>query len=125
MCLRGYEVPLRYLRELVLGDVLVTVLSTEGGVFTKDSPSVKEHSPPKSHEEHARQTVEMFDWVQEHSPLRAMCPWLISNTYHAIGHHDPAWAHDGWYDGGPPEFSPKPVVRAMKDTKPDESSEIV
>jgi hypothetical protein len=123
MCLRGYEVPLRYLRELVLGDVPVTVLSTEGGVFTKDSPSVREHSPPSSHEEHARQTIEMFDWVQEHSPLQAMCPWLISNSFHAIGHHDPAWVHDGWYDGGPPGFSPKPVVRAMKDTKPEAERE--
>jgi hypothetical protein len=60
----------------------------------------------------------MFDWIQEHSPLWAMCPWLISNVREAIGHSDPAWGMDGWYDGGPPSFHPKPVVQAMKETWP-------
>lgn len=118
MCLRGYEVPLRYLQELVLGDMPVEVISTEGGVFTKDSASMQGHARLSSHQEHAQRTVEMFDWLQEHSPLRAMCPWLISNVYQAIGHSDQAWVHDGWYDGGPPGFGPKPVVQAMKDTRP-------
>jgi len=87
-------------------------------VFTKDSASMGGHARLSSHEQHAQRTVEMFDWLQEHSPLRAMCPWLISNVYQAIGHTDQAWVHDGWYDGGPPGFGPKPVVQAMKDTKP-------
>ncbi len=117
MCLRGYEVPLRYLDE-ILGIKNVIVMSTEGGVFTKDSTSMSGHTRLKSHQEHAQRTVEMFDWLQKHSPLRAMCPWLISNVFQAIGHHDGAWEHDGWYDGEPPGFRPKPVVQAMKDTKP-------
>jgi hypothetical protein len=124
MCLRGYEVPLLYLRQLVLGDVPVTVISTEGGVFTKGSSSLKGHVRPSSHEEHAQRTVEMFAWIQEHSPLQAMCPWLICNVFQAIGHHDPSWAQDGWYDGGPPGFSPKPVVQAMKETKAARQEEL-
>jgi hypothetical protein len=118
MCLRGYEIPLRYMRELILGDVPVIVMSTEGGVFTKDSASMVGHSRLGSHEEHADRTVEMFDRIQNHSPLQAMCPWLLSNVYQAIGHSDPNWVHDGWYDGGPPGFGPKPVVQALKDTRP-------
>jgi len=47
-----------------------------------------------------------------------MCPWLISNVFQTIGHGDPAWAHDGWYDGTGSDFGPKPVVQAMKNTKP-------
>jgi len=118
MCLRGYEVPLRYLRELVLGDVAVTVMSTEGGVFAKDSPSMVGHTRLTSHAEHAQRTIEMFDWIQENSLLQAMCPWLVCNVFDAIGHQDPAWVHDGWYDGRPPNLRPKPVVQAMKDSKP-------
>jgi hypothetical protein len=118
MCLRGYEVPLRYIRELLLGDVHVTVMSTEGGVFTKDSTSMSGHKRLNSHADHAQWTVNMFDWLQRHSPLQAMCPWLISNVHAAIGHHDAAWAHDGWYDGSSPDFSPKPVVQAMKNIRP-------
>jgi hypothetical protein len=118
MCLRGYEVPLRYLREMLLGDVQLTIMSTEGGVFTKDSNSMSGHKRLDSHQQHAQRTVEMFNWLQKHSPLQAMCPWLISNVFQAIGHSDPAWSHDGWYDGGPPGFQPKPVVAAMKTTPP-------
>lgn len=118
MCLRGYEVPLRYLRELLLGDTPVTVMSTEGGVFTKDSLSMEGHPRLRSDVQHAQRTVGMFHWIQKDSPLQAMCPWLISNVYAAIGHTDQAWADDGWYDGGPPDFKPKPVVDAMKNTGP-------
>jgi hypothetical protein len=113
MCLRGYEIPLRYMRE-ILGITNVIVMSTEGGVFCKDSTSMTNHRRLQSHEEHAQRTVEMFAWLQHHSPLQAMCPWLISNVQGTIGHHDSDWMHDGWYDDG----GPKPVVRAMKDTKP-------
>jgi len=117
MCLRGYEVPLRLLRD-ILGITDVFMMSTEGGVFCKDSSSMGGHVRLTSHQEHAERTVAMFDWIQNHSPLQAMCPWLISNVYQAIGHSDPLWAHDGWYNGGPPDFGPKPVVQAMKNTKP-------
>jgi hypothetical protein len=84
----------------------------------KDSGSMAGHARLESHEEHAQRTVEMFDWIQERSPLQAMCPWLICNVREVIGHSDPDWAHDGWYDGGSPGFGPKPVVQAMKNTKP-------
>ncbi len=117
MCLRGYEVPLRMMRD-ILGIEEVIVMSTEGGVFCKDSSSMEGHARLKSHQEHARRTVEMFDWLQKHSPLQAMCPWLICNVFQAIGHSDPQWDQDGWYDGGPPTFDPKPVVSLMKQTKP-------
>lgn len=76
------------------------------------------HERLKSHEEHAQRTVEMFDWLQKHSPLQAMCPWLICNVREAIGHSDQAWARDGWYDSAGPGFGPKPVVGAIKRTRP-------
>jgi hypothetical protein len=117
MCLRGYEAPLRMLRDL-LGLEDVWVMSTEGGVFCKDSSSMGGHVRLGSHQEHAERTVAMFDWLQKHSPLRAMCPWLICNVFPAIGHSDGAWANDGWFDGASPPFGPKPVVQAMKNTKP-------
>jgi len=117
MCLRGYEIPMRDLRGL-LGLTNIVVMSTEGGVFTKDSTSMSGHARLHSHQEHAQRTVEMFDWIQKKSPLHAMCPWLISNVFSTIGHSDQAWAHDGWFDGNPPDFGPKPVVGAIKNTKP-------
>ena len=118
MCLRGYEIPLRYMRELLLGDTHVAVMSTEGGVFAKGSGSIAGHRRLHSHVQHAQRTVGMFHWIQQNSPLQAMCPWLISNVYEAIGHTDENWSQDGWYDGGPPDFGPTPVVQAMKNSKP-------
>jgi hypothetical protein len=119
MCLRGYEVPLRLLRELLLGDVPITVMSTEGGVFTKDSLSMAGGHPRlNSHDEHGQRIVEMYDWLQNNSPLQAMCPWLICNVHELIGHQDENWRHDGWYDGGA-NFGPKPVVQALKDVQPE------
>jgi len=117
MCLRGYEVPLRYMEE-ILGLTGVIVMSTEGGVFTKDSTSMSGHTRLTSHQEHAQRTVGMLEWLQKNSPVQAMCPWLICNVFESIGHSDPAWVHDGWYDGGPNDLKPKPVVQAMKNTKP-------
>jgi hypothetical protein len=117
MCLRGYEVPLRYLQEL-LGITDPVVMSTEGGVFCKDSTSMSGHKRLENHEEHAQRSVEMFDWIQQRSPLQAMCPWLISNSLQAIGHSDAAWAQDGWYDGTSPGAGAKPVVAAIKRTRP-------
>jgi hypothetical protein len=63
----------------------------------------------------------MFDWLQRQSPLQAMCPWLISNVHAAIGHTYPQWDHDGWYDGAGADFGPKPVVAAMKNSRPTAS----
>ena len=117
MCLRGYEIPLRYLSE-ILGINNPLVLSTEGGVFCKDSSSMGGHERLSSHEEHAQRTVEMFDFIQNKSPLRAMCPWLICNVHPAINHSFAQWNDDGWYDGHSPNFGPKPVVGAMKQSKP-------
>jgi SH3-like domain-containing protein len=117
MALRGYEVPLRYMRDL-LGLTHVTVMSTEGGVFMPQSTSMTGHARLESAIEHAQKTVAMFEWLQHHSPLQAMCPWLISNTREMIGHSDPRWAEDAWYRGSFPGFGPQPVVQAMKATRP-------
>lgn len=117
MCLRGYEIPLNLMRD-ILGIKDVIVMSTEGGVFCKDSSSMGGHQRLSSHQEHAQKTVEMFNWIQTHSPLQAMCPWLICNVLQAIGHSDQLWAHDGWFDGAGPGFGPKPVVQAMKNSEP-------
>jgi hypothetical protein len=121
MCLRGYEIPLRFMQELLDLEKVID-MSTEGGVFGKDSTVMDGRPRLGSDLEHAQRTVEMFDWLQEASPLRAMCPWLICNVYESIGHHDPAWEADGWYAGRPPGLGPKPVVQAMKETRPAEES---
>lgn len=118
MCLRGYEIPLRYMRD-ILGIDEPIVMSTEGGVFCKDSSSMGGHERLRSHQEHAAKTVEMFDYIQNRSPLQAMCPWLICNVFGAIGHSDGLWAHDGWFDGEGAGFNPKPVVQAIKASKPN------
>jgi hypothetical protein len=100
MTLRSYEVVLRVFCDH-FGDDLdvdnIVVMSTEGGVFTPESPPNKEHQGLKTNEEHARRVVEMFKWLERHSPLRAMCPWCIS-VGGLIGHFDSRFQFDGWIE---------------------------
>lgn len=110
MCLRGYEIPIRMLSQ-ILGLRGVKVMSTEGGVFCMDSQSMAGHQRLSSHEEHGIKTVEMFDWLQKDGTLSAMTPWLLCNEGQYIGHYDQAWSGDGWYRSG---LSRLPIIYKMR-----------
>jgi hypothetical protein len=115
MTLRGYEVVLKAF-EQEFGDDLdvekIPIMSTEGGVFTPDSTSMIGHDRLRSAEEHAARVVEMFNWLEENSPLQAMCPWCISVGFQ-IGHFDNKFRHDGWIKDVNGTLSPLPVVDSM------------
>jgi uncharacterized protein YvpB len=115
MTLRSYEVVLDAFREhfgpdLDLDDVVI--MSTEGGVFTPESKSMGGHERLATNEEHAERTVEMFRWLERHSPLQAMCPWCLS-VGGMIGHFDGEFQLDGWVEEVNGQLRPRAVVAAM------------
>jgi hypothetical protein len=85
MCLRGYEIPARAIKNWL--GLEPEIISTESGVFCFDSDSMFGHERLVDHFEHATETVNMFAWLQDNSPLEAMCPWLLCNVneYVAVG----------------------------------------
>ena len=121
MTLRGYEVVLRAFREHFGADVPIDdipVISTEGGVFTPESTSMEGHIRLSTGEEHAQRVVEMFRWLEQNSPLRAMCPWCIS-VGGMIGHYHAPFRHDGWIEEIGGGLRPRAVVDAMKQLRFD------
>lgn len=111
MSLRGYEV-IRAAFKDAFGNGLdvskIPILSTEGGVFAPESTSMQ-NRPRLSEAEHARRTVEMFNWLETSSPLMAMCPWCLSADGFG-GPFDPRFAWDGWFQQG----RALPVVSEMQ-----------
>ena len=61
----------------------------------------------------AQRTVEMFAWLEENSPLQAMCPFCLS-VGDLIGHFDARFEHDGWVVESDGELMPRAVVEAMR-----------
>lgn len=115
MTLRSYEIVLKLLKDSFGGELAVddlVVMSTEGGVYTKDSSSMEGHDRLHSNEEHAQRTVEMFRYLDRQHRLKAMCPWCIS-VGGLIGHFDPQFANDGWIVEVNGQLSPLPVYDAM------------
>ena len=116
MTLRSYEVVLRAFRDSFGTDLdvgSIVVISTEGGVFTPKSKSYGDHPAVSDDAEHAQRVVEMFKWLELHSPLQAMCPWCIS-VGGLIGHFDSRFEHDGWIEEVNGELRPRPVVEALR-----------
>lgn len=116
MTLRSYELPLRAFREFFGVDLDVdnlVVMSTEGGVFTPDSTSMNGHERLHTNEEHAQKVVEMFDWLQQNSPLQAMCPWCIS-VGNFIGHFHEPFRFDGWFEEVNGQLRPRAVFEAVR-----------
>lgn len=116
MCLRGYEVPLKYLRQhLGLDTSKLDIMSTEGGVFTPESTSMNNRPRLSGDGEHARKTLEMFDYIETSTPLMAMMPWCIA-VDSRIGHRPEEYVHDGWYVERGGQLVAREVVRALKQT---------
>ncbi|MBI5291083.1 MAG: hypothetical protein HY872_04300 [Chloroflexi bacterium] len=117
MCLRGYEIPVRYIQNNIglTGGVDFPIMSTESGVFTPESHSMEGHQRLPNDQAHADLTLKMFDWLETNSPLQAMMPWCIA-VNSAIGHAPPEYANDGWYvdRGG---LTARTVVAKLKQTK--------
>jgi hypothetical protein len=94
----------------------IPILSTEGGVFTPESTSMFGHDRLRTDEEHAARVVEMFRWLKEKSPLKAMCPWCLAydgfdSTF------DSRFRDDGWFKTVNGGLQPRAVVEAMKKIK--------
>ncbi len=121
MTLRGYEVVLEAF-EQHFGEDLdldeIPVMSTEGGVFTPNSTSMHGHARLKTNEEHARRVVEMFEWLEAHSPLQAMCPWCLS-VGPLIGHFDKRFEFDGYIEEIEGSLRPRAVYQAMRQLRFD------
>ncbi|MBL8132070.1 MAG: C39 family peptidase [Anaerolineae bacterium] len=125
MTLRSYEITLREFKR-AFGAALdvdaIPVISTEGGVYTKDSSSMFGHERLASHEEHARRVTDMFRYLDRARRLKAMCPWCIS-VGSLIGHYDAQFAEDGWIREVNGQLAPLPVYEAMRQLRFDQNQE--
>ena len=125
MTLRGYEIVLKLFKDGFGADLPVdniTVMSTEGGVYTMDSSSMDGHDRLHSPEEHAQRTVEMFRYLDRQGRLTAMCPWCIAVSG-LVGHYDPQFANDGWIRDVNGQLTPLPVYNAMRQLSFDQQHE--
>ncbi len=117
MCLRGYEIVTECFTQAFGSDLKmddIPLISTEGGIFTPESGSWAGHDRPRTEEEHAARAIEMFRWLDQHSPMLAMCPWCLS-VGSLIGHGDPLWGRDGWIEQSPQgQLRERPVIAAMR-----------
>lgn len=118
MCLRGYEIVVNAFRRHFGGDLdvaTIPILSTEGGVFVPDHRnSVAPERLPADDEAHARQTVDMFRYVEEHTPLTAICPWCIAEGHAIIGHGTDLFHNHGWFKEQNGRLIERPVLAAMR-----------
>ncbi|MCL5998981.1 MAG: hypothetical protein M1546_23415, partial [Chloroflexi bacterium] len=116
MTLRGYEVVRKCFRD-AFGAALdvdkIPIMSTEGGVFTPDSTSMAGHTRLNTEEEHTQRVVNMFRWLEDHSPLQAMCPWCLSAEGFG-GPFDARYQNDGWFRTVAGALQPRPVVEALR-----------
>ena len=125
MTLRSYEVVQRAFRLHFGADLDVdniVMMSTEGGVFTPESTSMHGHESLKTNEEHGERTVEMFRWLERHSPLQAMCPWCLS-VGGMIGHFHGPFQFDGWIAEVNGQLRPRAVVDAVTQLRFDHERE--
>jgi hypothetical protein len=114
--LRGYEIVRKCFRDTFGSDLdvdRIPIMSTEGGVFTPDSTSMGGHIRLNTDEEHAQRVVSMFNWLEAHSPLQAMCPWCISADGMG-GPFDVRFQQDGWFRLVSGSLQARPVVGAMQ-----------
>ena len=105
ICLRGYEIPLRYLKEN-LGMTGVKVISTEGGAFSPEHLRDHIHDPMYSEDEWANCLLAVYDWLAKHSDMVAMCPWVLTDAYGA----ESSWPENGWYRGK----SPRSIIPKLR-----------
>ena len=124
MALRGYEVVRKCFHD-AFGNALdvdaIPIASTEGGVFTPDSTSMTGHDRLHTDEEHGARVVSMFQWLEQHSPLMAMCPWCISVQGFG-GPFDARFNEDGWFRQENNALKARAVVGAMQQLQASRSS---
>lgn len=111
----GHRAPLIIIANTLGQDIAPVVISTEGGIFVPANGNQvwDNRYPAVTYQTQAQGTVAMFEWLERNAPeVKAMCPWLIGNE--TLGHHDASWTQDAWYH----KDGPRPVVQAMRDTKP-------
>jgi hypothetical protein len=107
-CLQGFKVCLLLLQNN-LDLETISVISTEGGVFTPEHMNKDGWETPYDHHEMAQRTCDMYGWLAENEPqVIAMCPWILANR--RMGHHQPAWDGDEWYRPN----NTLPVVESLK-----------
>ncbi len=119
MCMRGYEVVRNAFRNHFGNDLklnTIPIVSTEGGIFTPEHKNKTPGRVPPNDEEHARQTIEMFDYVERQTPLTAMCPWCISESdFIGIRHPEGGEFRDhGWFKQVGDRLVERPVYSAMR-----------
>ena len=118
MSLRGYEVVLNAFRRHFGGDLdidSIPIISTEGGVFTPEhSNRVDRNRLPADDHEHARQTVEMYRYIAQETPLTAMCPWCIAEGHNIIGHGTDEFRDHGWFKELHGRIQERPVYQYMR-----------
>jgi hypothetical protein len=105
MCLRGYEV-LRDFCRLELG-LEPVIISTEGGCYSPSHLELLDWTSTYGEQDWGAFTARMYDWVAEHSDLKAVCTWTLSDA----GVSDTRWLGCGWYDK---DNNPRSPVAAMK-----------
>ena len=104
MCLRGYEVPLRYLRETRIGgrrrdgDVhrgrrLCQRFTIHGGAIRGSQPTPNTHSV----------LLRCSTGFKSSRCCRPCVPGWCATYLMRLDTKTPAWGHDGWYDGRPPK----------------------
>jgi hypothetical protein len=119
MCLRGYELPIRYIADnigvTVGGPGNVPIMSTESGVFTRESHSMGGHETYASDDVQVDLMVKMFDYLEQANLLQAMMPWTLA-VCDEIGLNNRDYPGDGWYysEGG---LKARSVVNKLKAVK--------
>ena len=110
----GHRVPIQLLKEHF--DLVVPVISTEGGVFAPHDGSLQWDTryPGYDVHGHAERTVAMYRWLEANTPeyYFGMCPWLIASEL--MGHTPGPWSMDCWFLVG----RTRPVVDAVKQMGP-------
>jgi hypothetical protein len=106
----GHRVPVQLLEEHF--DLVVPVISTEGGMFVPYDTVVQWDSryPGYDVNGHAERTVAMYRWLEDNAPeyYFGMCSWLIASEL--MGHPPGPWSKDCWFWVG----QELPVVAAVK-----------
>jgi hypothetical protein len=110
----GHRVAVQLLKEHF--DLVVPVMSTEGGVFVPYDAVVQwdPRYPGYDVNGHAERTVAMYRWLEDNAPnyYFGMCPWLIASEL--MGHPPGPWSKDCWFWVG----QELPVVAAVKQMGP-------
>ena len=110
----GHRVPVQLLNEHF--DLVVPVMSTEGGVFVPHDGILQWDSRYAGYDVngHAERTVAMYHWLERNTPdyYFGMCSWLIASEL--MGHPPGPWSKDCWFWVG----RELPVVAAVKQMGP-------